>query len=132
MCSVCIFFLMIRRPPRSTRTDTLFPYTSLFRSVALFVAVAGALAIGLTRDPRSVPSALIDRPVPPLSTTVRRSEEHTSELQSLMCISYAVFCLKKKTYIQTYLYPTLILLRKLFIHYTSIRHDHLTNITCHN
>src|SRR3546814_14730297 len=70
------FFLMIRRPPRSTRTDTLFPYTTLFRSP----------------------------PPKPFSNTfgnfqyfmLYRSEEHTSELQSLMRISYAVFCLKKK------------------------------------
>src|SRR3546814_16645898 len=76
-----IFFLMIRRPPRSTRTDTLFPYTTLFRSS---VAPAehrprfGAQHCGTNAQPR------------------RRSEEHTSELQSLMRISYAVFCLKKK------------------------------------
>src|SRR3546814_10883643 len=73
------FFLMIRRPPRSTRTDTLFPYTTLFRSPA-----------GLHASNRSSRSWR-DRPAwPP------RSEEHTSELQSLMRISYAVFCLKKK------------------------------------
>src|SRR3546814_2388946 len=93
---------MIRRPPRSTRTDTLFPYTTLCRSrgrpanrhrpswrnsqrsswlllgVKLVVAIAPAFTIGLVR-----PSG-------------PRSEEHTSELQSLMRISYAVFCLKKK------------------------------------
>src|SRR3546814_7452613 len=69
---------MILRPPRSTRTDTLFPYTTLFRSVS-----------GLTCQPlRHTP---IDRDAPNM-----RSEEHTSELQSLMRISYAVFCLKKK------------------------------------
>src|SRR3546814_2521706 len=70
---------MIRRPPRSTRTDTLFPYTTLFRSLALRVGrgLERAHAGGAHRhDPRS--------------------EEHTSELQSLMRISYAVFCLKKK------------------------------------
>src|SRR3546814_7817434 len=70
---------MIRRPPRSTRTDTLFPYTTLFRSL-LWMATRLAVATGgcsLRRAPR-------------------RSEEHTSELQSLMRISYAVFCLKKK------------------------------------
>src|SRR3546814_1060195 len=82
-CSfVFFFFLMIRRPPRSTRTDTLFPYTTLFRSPVLeqrahrvHLRVAGA--------------AVAARPMD-------RSEEHTSELQSLMRISYAVFCLKKK------------------------------------
>src|SRR3546814_1362388 len=71
---------MIRRPPRSTRTDTLFPYTTLFRS--LLLTVAG------------------DRPAAPereyIMLSKERSEEHTSELQSLMRISYAVFCLKKK------------------------------------
>src|SRR3546814_7625387 len=108
---MCCFFLRIRRPPRSTRTDTLFPYTTLFRSEA-------------DEDPGQVHQALrhaafahdrarqdeerdgeegevvravgdldhdgLERQVDP------RSEEHTSELQSLMRISYAVFCLKKK------------------------------------
>src|SRR3546814_4916423 len=79
-----LFFLMIRRPPRSTRTDTLFPYTTLFRSPS--------------RKTRKFSKRFI-------RTSARgdsggrfmRSEEHTSELQSLMRISYAVFCLKKKT-----------------------------------
>src|SRR3546814_7181950 len=81
---------MILRPPRSTRTDTLFPYTTLFRS----------------RCPASAPisTSSRSRPSPARSTSTsstspgsrRRSEEHTSELQSLMRISYAVFCLKKK------------------------------------
>src|SRR3546814_4547165 len=74
------FFLMIRRPPRSTRTDTLFPYTTLFRSAA---------AAGRT----SFSSAEASHSGWP---EISRSEEHTSELQSLMRISYAVFCLKKK------------------------------------
>src|SRR3546814_3685701 len=86
-----IFFLMIRRPPRSTRTDTLFPYTTLFRSrVILPSPPTGARTRppdGGTRD-RSAPAGLRHRDA--------RSEEHTSELQSLMRISYAVFCLKKK------------------------------------
>src|SRR3546814_2351137 len=71
---------MIRRPPRSTRTDTLFPYTTLFRSPR--------------RCGHSPPTPRSDRSPPPRSAC--RSEEHTSELQSLMRISYAVFCLKKK------------------------------------
>src|SRR3546814_9704450 len=107
---------MIRRPPRSTRTDTLFPYTTLFRSAqqddgrnrssslsfptrfgpaqktlettAGRVANAGAKAAGVS-------TAKAVYTVPTNSTL--RSEEHTSELQSLMRISYAVFCLKKKT-----------------------------------
>src|SRR3546814_5419339 len=73
---------MIRRPPRSTRTDTLFPYTTLFRSLDL----DGGHALG-----REVAQA-------GQGGGVERSEEHTSELQSLMRISYAVFCLKKKKY----------------------------------
>src|SRR3546814_12665498 len=86
---VCFFFLMIRRPPRSTRTDTLFPYTTLFRSGG-FGAVDDLL--------RRAPAEHADDPRPQigLGEIVARSEEHTSELQSLMRISYAVFCLKKK------------------------------------
>src|SRR3546814_14701503 len=83
--SLFVFFLMIRRPPRSTRTDTLFPYTTLFRSAEIRAAI---------RPPRTH-ARLKYRLVEPLSSE-RRSEEHTSELQSLMRISYAVFCLKKK------------------------------------
>src|SRR3546814_1704241 len=89
---------MIRRPPRSTRTDTLFPYTTLFRSGIAYLLVAGhwllpnraALANLL---PRSEDRHFMADVLVPLG----RSEEHTSELQSLMRISYAVFCLKKKT-----------------------------------
>src|SRR3546814_3438511 len=89
-CCICllyiifIFFLMIRRPPRSTRTDTLFPYTTLFRSPRNNHA-DGAIWPGSIS--RSRPCEC-------------RSEEHTSELQSLMRISYAVFCLKKKKKIE--------------------------------
>src|SRR3546814_2033705 len=88
------FLLMIRRPPRSTRTDTLFPYTTLFRSIggssialscAEGVARPGVGAVW-TRAGEGAPGSLVRL----------RSEEHTSELQSLMRISYAVFCLKKK------------------------------------
>src|SRR3546814_10546157 len=96
---------MIRRPPRSTRTDTLFPYTTLFRSssrrakrpssVSSFLLIS-LIALALKLCPQS--SSLI-------AWTFRvdtpwRSEEHTSELQSLMRISYAVFCLKKNTHKQ--------------------------------
>src|SRR3546814_4816467 len=73
---------MIRRPPRSTRTDTLFPYTTLFRSNVMALMLVAALLIKEKMASR-VPGGC-------------RSEEHTSELQSLMRISYAVFCLKKK------------------------------------
>src|SRR3546814_2399838 len=72
---------MIRRPPRSTRTDTLFPYTTLFRSTA---QRGGHFEIFIRPDLAHAPGR------------AGRSEEHTSELQSLMRISYAVFCLKKK------------------------------------
>src|SRR3546814_1820245 len=84
------FFLMIRRPPRSTRTDTLFPYTTLFRSGPGAARRSAASSWRL-----SWRSSLASPASPPL-TRRRRSEEHTSELQSLMRISYAVFCLKKK------------------------------------
>src|SRR3546814_2543245 len=97
---------MIRRPPRSTRTDTLFPYTTLFRS-----SVAYPLSVEYSNiQSRPITLALMVISFP-LGSAVcgliaseliavfgwRRSEEHTSELQSLMRISYAVFCLKKKT-----------------------------------
>src|SRR3546814_3807503 len=91
------FFLMIRRPPISTRTDTLFPYTTLFRSMAQdFTA-----AFNVGEDSRHINTVDADgialAAVKGLYELVReRSEEHTSELQSLMRISYAVFCLKKK------------------------------------
>src|SRR3546814_8464921 len=80
------FFLMIRRPPRSTRTDTLFPYTTLFRSPD-----AGDLEVEILVD-----QAQVRRRPRLVELQGARSEEHTSELQSLMRISYAVFCLKKK------------------------------------
>src|SRR3546814_2448735 len=78
---------MIRRPPRSTRTDTLFPYTTLFRSRS-HTDARGSKSRWQRRFPRSTAGGS--------SGTSRRSEEHTSELQSLMRTSYAVFCLKKK------------------------------------
>src|SRR3546814_3715645 len=81
------FFLMIRRPPRSTRTDTLFPYTTLFRSPpGAVLPIPNDIADGFRFLGNGVHGQ------PPFG----RSEEHTSELQSLMRISYAVFCLKKK------------------------------------
>src|SRR3546814_15095450 len=89
---VCFFFLMIRRPPRSTRTDTLFPYTTLFRSAALVPQRFDDVAAHRACD---VGQGLRLRPIGGQLHAIR-SEEHTSELQSLMRISYAVFCLKKK------------------------------------
>src|SRR3546814_2092460 len=91
---------MIRRPPRSTRTDTLFPYTTLFRSTVLPATDLFLMGRGHDHNiPRGVTHAhtLLQHGVTcSLSTNNVRSEEHTSELQSLMRISYAVFCLKKK------------------------------------
>src|SRR3546814_1826024 len=105
---------MIRRPPRSKRTDTLFPYTTLFRSVR-HRAVVGLYhrseAAGQDRQHERAEECL-DDPRPPVLLDLlaiprlapdqhrARSEEHTSELQSLMRISYAVFCLQKKNKIQ--------------------------------
>src|SRR3546814_1289274 len=116
------FFLMIRRPPRSTLTDTLFPYTTLFRSVDALVGAVnrpagrqcgrlvrmgdhpcGAVAVGLQESAQQGLLLLIDllahdeQVAGHIDVVAHlRSEEHTSELQSLMRISYAVFCLKKK------------------------------------
>src|SRR3546814_11119200 len=112
---LCLFFVLrIRRPPRSTRTDTLFPYTTLFRSAcgtssaptssaprtdATAVAI---VSVGGENEAHAVTkarphSATMGRGIVDLMSNIGfRSEEHTSELQSLMRISYAVFCLKKK------------------------------------
>src|SRR3546814_3563522 len=104
---------MIRRPPKSTLTDTLFPYTALFRAVSarLFSAAiacsiassshssSGITAAGLPVKARSAKASTCvigRRRAALMDTEILRSEEHTSELQSLMRISYAVFCLKKK------------------------------------
>src|SRR3546814_4964402 len=120
-----IFFLMRRRPPRSTRTDTLFPYTTLFRSADLSTPDHGDMRrIGQSNGllhivnnfgPLLLPfriagqhdvAAVFQQPRQAIKCLAshNRSEEHTSELQSLMRISYAVFCLKKKnnTHTQTY------------------------------
>src|SRR3546814_2920985 len=85
-----LFFLMIRRPPRSTRTDTLFPYTTLFRSPNRRPPWADLPL------PESKPLSSWNTACRPSPRSSVRSEEHTSELQSLMRNSYAVFCLKKK------------------------------------
>src|SRR3546814_2296052 len=113
---ICFFFLMIRQPPRSTRTDTLFPYTTLFRAAAENdppVLVNNSLTIEegesvvltcanlSTADPDDTDFTYTASDIQAgqfeLQSAPGRSEEHTSELQSLMRISYAVFCLKKKT-----------------------------------
>src|SRR3546814_3133731 len=103
---------MIRRPPRSTRTDTLFPYTTLFRSglgIDFKIDCAAVAKFAVDDRAGAIPAALLfeervidDDPEFEIGEADRapvlvpRSEEHTSELQSLMRISYAVFCLKKK------------------------------------
>src|SRR3546814_6985090 len=108
---------MIRRPPRSTRTDSLFPYTTLFRSALFQIkapleyvdaggtfvqngdAVHRGIELGLQGKPTR--NLLVGTSLTALAAKPQnRSEEHTSELQSLMRISYAVLCLKKKTNIQ--------------------------------
>src|SRR3546814_4466426 len=121
---LAFFFLIIRRPPRFTRTDTLFPYTTLFRSIVpsptilkykgspkINIAIETHFAVLLRRrEINRVSATMISRTPPWAMTTdqsgtcrncsigaMKRSEEHTSELQSLMRTSYAVFCLKKKT-----------------------------------
>src|SRR3546814_4026840 len=97
-----IFFLMIGRPPRSTRTDTLFPYTTLFRSATAWsgeqCSAQSAGASCTTSMPIRLHSSAIS------TGSGGRSEEHTSELQSLMRISYAVFCLKKKKFFLFFFY----------------------------
>src|SRR3546814_9523200 len=110
---------MIRRPPRSTRTDTLFPYTTLFRSQAIVAAVNGPHECDIDRvtaDRRDQAGCCpffkrecdVWIAATELADDLRdqRSEEHTSELQSLMRISYAVFCLKKKKTEHTVKYNT--------------------------
>src|SRR3546814_3535978 len=112
-------FLIIRPPPRSTRTDPLFPYTTLFRSIALCLLLARVLQAGIDeirgdirylrifgfiRKNDGDPSLAYQRNearIEKAFVTHFRSEEHTSELQSLMRISYAVSCLKKKTNTRT-------------------------------
>src|SRR3546814_7017926 len=112
----CFFFLMRRRPPRATLTDTLFPYTTLFRStrsipvegedaIGQLAAGLGSLLgnlrgsmgeIGRTADTLAVSSEQLTILSQGMGQGASRSEEHTSELQSLMRTSYAVFCLKQK------------------------------------
>src|SRR3546814_10579560 len=116
MLVLSLFFLMIRRPPGSTLPDTRFPYPTLFRSASDAPSARVRRREAVPRPARAPPPSspgcgFPDRstvaPGPPPSSALgprlgdrlfeRRSEEHTSELQSLMRISYAVFCLKKKT-----------------------------------
>src|SRR3546814_9510713 len=123
-----IFFLMLRRPPRSTRTDTLLPYTTLFRSRfrrrPVVRAPLGRRRPTRRRSSRSgcagtrrragrdwISRTRAGRRPPVARASPHRSEEHTSELQSLLRISYAVFCLKKKNI-------------KRHVHTTTYRHTH--------
>src|SRR3546814_2721715 len=121
---------MIRRPPRSTRTDTLFPYTTLFRSTC------APLPAESQPSSSTCPPHVAFVPPPhhherlaggpassPPPVMPRRSEEHTSELQSLMRISYAVFCLKKKNLTTFQLYQT----HQLHTHSTLFRPTTPTN-----
>src|SRR3546814_6168791 len=110
-----VFFLMIRRPPRSTRTDTLFPYTTLFRSLAFYVKAVPCIRTGCTVCQRDYNNVICNN-----FLAERRSEEHTSELQSLMRISYAVFCLKKKKKHKTL---------KCRSHYTATNYSHNSTIS---
>src|SRR3546814_11036378 len=112
LCGTLFFFLMIRRPPRSTRTDTLFPYTTLFRSARggrlgayrdalrdggdLDAALERNLYRGELSDAGALAWVSARLRAEHAAMMKMRSEEHTSELQSLMRISYDVFCLKKK------------------------------------
>src|SRR3546814_8853442 len=104
---------MIRRPPRSTRTDTLFPYTTLFRSLdrgitdddrqpVLRTVIGERYFIGAGDEAGTKVDKFQDRAQVLGAACISRSEEHTSELQSLMRISYAVFCLKNNTKNRTY------------------------------
>src|SRR3546814_2732833 len=114
---VLFIFFMIRRPPRSTRTDTLFPYTTLFRSPGSTGRPASAIR-GSSRFPAG--SAGPDLRWPRRgSAGADRSEEHTSEPQSLMRISYAVFCLKKK---KNYKMESTIQTTLRFKHYDLLMH----------
>src|SRR3546814_10645171 len=125
-----MFFLMIRRPPRSTRTDTLFPYTTLFRSdkdrlrvqsdrpASWVLPATTAAATGACHS--DIPTELR-----------HRSEEHTSGLQSLMRISYAVFCLKKKNNIIYIIKNHKNIQRYMILSSTSIQQTHHISYSKH-
>src|SRR3546814_6082664 len=122
-----IFFLMMRRPPRSTLTDTLFPYTTLFRSATAYGTLTlngdGSYSYVLDNASQAVQGLSAGEALTDSVTYIitdgdgDRSEEHTSELQSLMRISYAVFCLKNKKNRNKKLQP---------IHTTHNNKNHLT------
>src|SRR3546814_5779512 len=124
---------MVRRPPRSTRTDTLFPYTTLFRSRHSSTLLPPRTRVrcennsncrGASPQPRSGRTSCVTMTNWTLDDcrTNKRSEEHTSELQSLMRTSYAVFCLKKKNRIAaTHELPHTLLKRTARRHYEQTR-----------
>src|SRR3546814_1553678 len=127
LCDFFFFFLMIRLPPRSTRTDTLFPYTTLFRSHRR------EYSSRIGEIPHETPMALATYTPTrgylfhlrlPSSRRKMRSEEHTSELQSLMRISYAVFCLKKNNiYTHTKLKTNQLIKNHQHLTYTHSNHN---------
>src|SRR3546814_7106647 len=121
---------MIRRPPRSTRTDTLFPYTTLFRSLRLVDPEPGSVDRPVRRADagggRQLHADGRQQPARHRFSDRLRSEEHTSELQSLMRISYAVFCLKKKktTITQTTINTTELTLKRAPTYPPVVQHTH--------
>src|SRR3546814_6675271 len=120
---------MIRRPPRSTRTDTLFPYTTLFRSAGCHPDVRQLVEHQEAQQHRPDDLAVVDRRHRGRGRGAERfdrSEEHTSELQSLMRISYAVFCLKKKKIKKQMIYKQTRAQDKISKLYTHVQY-HITN-----
>src|SRR3546814_5200423 len=126
---------MIRRPPRSTRADTLFPYTTLFRSLPPRISIPDMLRKWLRSPARTTQSATSVAAARMSAALIRassaqilgpqRSEEHTSELQSLMRISYAVFCLKKKiTSHNNHIYTKIHLSHNMYSHELRITQYH--------
>src|SRR3546814_18180115 len=102
---ICCIYLMIRRPPRYTRTDTLVPYTTLFRSPRLLARIAApffAIALPASVTQLSTPfgNYLLTGLIAQHGDGAVRPEEHQSEIQSLMRISYDDYCLKKKKKLQ--------------------------------
>src|SRR3546814_6384498 len=121
---------MIRRPPRSTRTDTLFPYTTLFRSFDV-IEREGMRRARAELERADIALVVLDARDPDAGRVEleARSEEHTSELQSLMRISYAVFCLKKKNKQQPQKDNRKHTLNRIFYHSTRTKYTTSVTIT---